>query len=385
MSVRTGGARGRTSGPGASYAAHRDAIDGAIRRVLESGWYITGDEVAAFEREFATYVGVGHGVGTGSGTDALQLALRACGLGPGDAVVTVSHTAVATVAAIELAGAVPVLVDIDPDHFTLDPERLAETVRAADGRGEVRIKAVIPVHLYGQPADMPAIMDVARRYGLYVVEDCAQAHGAELHNRRVGRWGDIAAFSFYPTKNLGAFGDAGALLTDDNALATRARLLREYGWRERYVSEIPGLNSRLDEIQAAVLRVKLPHLDRENGHRREMARRYDDALASGLVMPPAVRPGGTHVYHQYVVRSRRRDAVRAWLADREVPTQVHYPLPIHLQPAYRRRVAIGAGGLANTERVCREILSLPIGAHLLPADVEAVAAILETAPIDREP
>jgi dTDP-4-amino-4,6-dideoxygalactose transaminase len=380
MSVR---AQMRTSGPGASYAAHRDAIDGAVRRVLESGWYIAGEEVAGFEREFAAYVGVGHAVGTASGTDALHLGLRACGVGPGDAVVTVSHTAVATVAAIELAGAVPILVDIDPDTFTLDPERLAATVAAANGPGGARIKAVIPVHLYGQPADMPAIMDVARRRGLWVVEDCAQAHGARLHDRRVGRWGHVAAFSFYPTKNLGAFGDGGALLTDDEGLAGRARLLREYGWRERYVSEVPGLNSRLDEIQAAVLRVKLPHLDHENVRRREVAGRYDDTLTTGIVVPPAVRPGSLHVYHQYVVRSRWRDDVRAWLGDRGVPTQVHYPQPVHLQPAYRRRVAVGAGGLGNTERVCREILSLPIGAHLTPGDVEAVAGILATAPIGR--
>ena len=380
MSVR---AQARAGGPGASYAAHREGIDGAIRRVLESGWYITGDELAGFEREFAAYIGVGHAVGTGSGTDALQLGLRACGVGPGDGVVTVSHTAVATVAAIELVGAVPVLVDIEPDHFTLDPERLAATVRAAGGRGRVRIKAVIPVHLYGQPADMPAIMDVARRHGLYVVEDCAQAHGAALHDRRLGRWGHVAAFSFYPTKNLGALGDGGALLTDDEALARRARLLREYGWQERYVSEIPGLNTRLDEIQAAVLRVKLPHLDHENVQRLGVARRYDEALATGLVIPPVVRPGSLHVYHQYVVRSERRDDVRAWLADRGVRTQIHYPLPVHLQPAYQRRVGLGAGGLGHTERVCREILSLPIGAHLAPAEVEAVAAALETAPVDR--
>jgi dTDP-4-amino-4,6-dideoxygalactose transaminase len=377
MSVRT-----RASGPGASYAAHRDAIDGAVRRVLESGWYIGGEEVAGFEREFAAYVGVGHAVGTGSGTDALQLGLRACGVGPGDAVVTVSHTAVATVAAIELVGAVPVLVDVEPEHFTLDPERLASTVRAAGGRGAGRIKAVVPVHLYGQPADMPAITDVARRHGLYVVEDCAQAHGAALHDRRAGQWGHVAAFSFYPTKNLGALGDGGALLTDDEALAARARLLREYGWRERYVSEIPGLNSRLDELQAAVLRVKLPHLDHENERRRQVARRYDEALATGLAMPPAVRPGSRHVYHQYVARSGRRDDVRAWLAGRGVSTQVHYPVPVHLQPAYRGRVAVGAGGLEHTERACREIVSLPIGAHLAPADVEAVAGILATAPRD---
>jgi dTDP-4-amino-4,6-dideoxygalactose transaminase len=362
------------SGPGAVYAAHRHEIDRAIQRVLESGRYILGEEVEAFERDYAAYIGVRHAVGTGSGTDALHLGLRACGVGPGDRVITVSHTAVATVAAIEMCGAVPVLVDIDPRSLTLDPARGAAAIERDACRS--RLKAVIPVHLYGQPADMPALMDLARRHHLFVIEDCAQAHGATLDGRRVGGWGHVAAFSFYPTKNLAAFGDGGAVLTDDDGLAANLRLLRQYGWRQRYVSEVAGLNSRLDEIQAAVLRVNLAHLDAENRRRRELARLYDAALAVGPVARPAARAGTEHVYHQYVVRTERRDALRDFLAGRGIATQIHYAVPVHLQPAYHGRVGIGEGGLALTERACREIVSLPIGPHLTEAQVGHVTAAI---------
>jgi dTDP-4-amino-4,6-dideoxygalactose transaminase len=354
--------------PGAGYLAYKDEIDAAVRRVLGSGWYILGQEVAAFEEEFARYLGARYAVGVGSGTDALHLALRACGVGPGDAVITVSHTAVATVAAVELAGAAPVLVDIDSRSFTLDPGRLEEAV--AEHRG--RLKAIIPVHLYGHPADMPAVMDVARRHDLTVIEDCAQAHGAALAGRKVGTWGHLAAFSFYPTKNLGALGDGGAVVTNDPRTAERARLLREYGWRERYRSEVAGMNTRLDELQAAVLRVKLRHLDRENARRRELARLYDAALSATPLLLPQVRGDAEHVYHLYVVRGRRRDDLRAFLKARAVGTAVHYPEPVHLQPAYRGRVALGGGRLPETERACREILSLPMYPQMTDAQAEYV-------------
>jgi dTDP-4-amino-4,6-dideoxygalactose transaminase len=367
------GTRG-PGGPGALYAAHKSEIDRAIQRVLDSGRYILGQEVEAFEREFAAYIGVRHAVGTGSGTDALHLALRACGIGPGDAVITVSHTAVATVAAIEMCGAAPVLVDIDPRSLTIDPGRVAMTLEQA--ALPHRIKAVIPVHLYGQPADMPALREVARRHHLHVVEDCAQAHGAALEGRRLGAWGDVAAFSFYPTKNLAAFGDGGAVLTDDDDVAARLRLLRQYGWRQRYVSEVPGWNSRLDELQAAVLRVNLSHLDVQNRYRRDLARAYDAALASAPVERPVVRPGAEHVYHQYVIRTERRDSLKDFLADQGIPTQIHYPVPVHRQPAYRARVGVGEGGLSFTERVCREIVSLPIGPHLTRVEVGQIAAAI---------
>lgn len=350
--------------PLAQYLAHRAEVDEAIGRVLAGGRYILGPEVEAFEAEFAAYVGVRFGVGVASGTDALVLALRAAGVGPGDEVVTVSHTAVATVAAIELAGARPVLVDIEPDYYTLDPARLERAIGP-------RTRAVVPVHLYGQPAELGPILEVARRYGLRVVEDCAQAHGAVYRGRRVGAWGDLGAFSFYPTKNLGGLGDGGMVVTDDPELAGRLRLLREYGWAERYVSSLPGFNSRLDELQAAVLRVKLRHLEADNRRRAEIAARYDAGLAGTAVRPPKVRPGATHVYHLYVVRSWRREELRAFLAMRGVGTAVHYPVPVHLQPAYRGRVRV-AGSLAETERAAREVLSLPIYPELTDREVATV-------------
>jgi dTDP-4-amino-4,6-dideoxygalactose transaminase len=338
--------------------------------VLEGGWYILGQEVTAFEEEFARYLGAAHAVGVGSGTDAIHLALRACGVGPGDAVLTVSHTAVATVAAIELAGATPVLVDIDPETCTLDPNHLKVVLAAWTGP---RPRAVIPVHLYGHPADLPAILEVARRHDLVVIEDCAQSHGATLDGRKTGTWGHVAAFSFYPTKNLGALGDGGAVVTSDPGLAQRARLLREYGWRERYVSELPGMNTRLDELQAAVLRVKLRHLDRENARRRALARLYDARLGGTPLALPRARGAVEHVYHLYAVRGAERDDLRAYLKGRAVGTAVHYPVPVHLQPAYAGRRLDRGRGLPETERVCRETLSLPLHPQLADGQAEYVS------------
>jgi dTDP-4-amino-4,6-dideoxygalactose transaminase len=358
--------------PRASYLAHRAAIDAAIARVLEGGSYILGPELEAFERSFAAFLGAAHAVGVASGTDALVLALKALGVAPEDYVAAPSHTAVATVAAIELAGARPLLVDIEPAAMTLDPASLARAFAAPPGR----IAAVIPVHLYGQAADLDAILALARRHGAHVVEDCAQAHGARLHGRRLGTWGDIAAFSFYPTKNLGALGDGGAVVTADAGLAARVRELREYGWRERYVSAVPGTNSRLDPLQAAVLGAKLPALDAENGVRSELARLYDARLAgSGLVLP-ARRADAEHVFHQYVVRHPARELLRERLAADGVGTLVHYPAPVHLQPAYRGRVAIAAGGLRESERAAATVLSLPIFPELGSARAGRVASAL---------
>jgi dTDP-4-amino-4,6-dideoxygalactose transaminase len=362
--------------PKANYLAHQHAIDAAVRRVLEGGWYILGPEVTAFEQEFAAAMGGTYAIGVGSGTEALHLALRACGIGPGDAVFTVSHTAVATVAAIELAGATPVLVDIDPRTFTLDPNRLEDALREYAGAGSLaaraRPRAVVPVHLYGHPADMPAILNIARRYGLRVIEDCAQAHGAALEGRQAGSWGDAAAFSFYPTKNLGALGDGGALVTHAPDLAERARLLREYGWRERYVSACPGMNSRLDEVQAAVLRVKLRYLEQENDRRRELARTYQSLLSATSLRLPHARNHTKHVYHLYVVRSKHRDQLRGFLREHAIGTAIHYPAPVHLQPAYQSRIALGPGGLHETEQACREILSLPMYPQLTEEQVRYV-------------
>jgi dTDP-4-amino-4,6-dideoxygalactose transaminase len=356
--------------PRAGYLEHRAGIDAAVRRVLESGWYIQGREAEAFEQEFAAFLGLRHAIGVGNGTDALELALRACGAGPGDLVFTVSHTAVATVAAIESAGATPVLVDVDPVTCTMDPESLRQALANAPAGTP---KAVIPVHLYGHPADLPAIVGIARGRGLAVIEDCAQAHGALLGGRLAGTFGDLAAFSFYPTKNLGAMGDGGMVATDDAALADRVRLLRQYGWRERYVSDIPGRNSRLDELQAAILRVRLPHLARENDGRRALARTYAALLAGAGLSLPETRPGAVHVFHQYAVRLPRRDELRAHLQRAGIGTLVHYPVPVHLQPAYRGRLA-AAVPLPRTEQVAREVLSLPMYPQLRDDQCRRVCA-----------
>ena len=351
--------------PKAAYIAHQVEIDAAIRRVLQSGRYILGPEVEALEGEFARYCGVEHAVGVGSGTEALHLALKALGVGPGDEVITASHTAVATVSAVELAGAAPVLVDVHPESYTVDPQAVAAAMTP-------RTRAIIPVHLYGQPADLDPLLRVARARGVALVEDCAQAHGALYRGRPVGAWGDVGCFSFYPTKNLGAIGDGGMVITRDRAIAGRVRLLREYGWRERYTSSIPGWNSRLDELQAAILRVKLGHLDADNGKRRELANLYHRRLPASIAAPPREMCYARHVYHLYVVRCPRRDDLRRYLARRGIGTAIHYAVPVHLQPAYRR-LGRGEGSLPVTERLAGEILSLPMYPELAPDQVESVA------------
>lgn len=349
----------------AEYLAVKAEIDAALQRVLESGWYILGKEVPAFESEFAAWCGVSGAVGVGNGTDALHIALRACGVGPGDEVITVAHTAVATAAAIGLTGATPVFVDIDPATYTLDPAQLAAAITP-------RTKAVIPVHLYGHPADLGGILPIARSAGLRVIEDCAQAHGAEWQGRRVGGFGDLACFSFYPTKNLGALGDGGAVAGNDPALLDRVRLLREYGWppHSRYVSEIEGMNSRLDEMQAAILRVKLAHLDAWNEHRRTLAAVYAAHLPDWVVKPEE-QPGCRHVYHLYVIRSTDRDSLREKLRTAGVATGIHYPVPVHQQAAYRHLSPVS---LPVTEEAAAEILSLPMHSTLTVAQIEQVCA-----------
>jgi dTDP-4-amino-4,6-dideoxygalactose transaminase len=362
------------SDPRSDYTASRREIDEAVLRVLSSGSYVIGDEVKKFEAEFSSYLGVHHVISVASGTDALHLALRACGVGTGDGVVTVSHTAVATVAAIELAGAGPVLIDVDAETMTMSEGALEQVIQAPPNR--LHIKAIIAVHLYGYPMQMQPVMELAHRHGLQVIEDCAQSHGASIGNRKTGTWGHLGAFSFYPTKNLGAMGDAGTVVTDDAMLAERLRGLREYGWTERYVSSIPGTNSRLDEIQAAILNVKLPRLDQANRRRGDIARKYREGLAgTGLVLP-LTPEGGDHVFHQYVVRTSHRDEFRQHLADRGVQTSVHYPVPIHLQPAYRDRIAKGSD-LSVTEAICSEIVSLPMHPYLSDEQVEQVIEVIQ--------
>jgi dTDP-4-amino-4,6-dideoxygalactose transaminase len=356
--------------PGAGYLERKLEIDTAIQHVLASGRYILGPEVESFEREFADFVGTAHAIGVANGTDAIELALRAVGVGPGDVVFTVSHTAVATVAAIELAGAIPVLVDIDPISFTMDPAALEAAIDTAISG---KPKAIIPVHLYGHPADLKAIQSIAKRHNLYLVEDCAQSHGATLDGRATGSWGDIAAFSFYPTKNLGTIGDGGMVVTDNTALAEQVRLLQQYGWKERYISEVPGLNSRLDELHAAILRVKLRHLASDNLRRRSVAKQYESSLSESAVTLPRERDGASHVYHQYVVRLTERDALRDHLASNGIGTLIHYAVPVHLQPAYRNRLG-DSRGLGETEKAVRQILSLPMFPQLSEEQISHVCA-----------
>ena len=355
------------------YLALKDEIDAALAAALDSGWYILGKQAAAFEAEFATYCGAGSCVGVNSGTDAIHLALRACGIGPGDEVITVAHTAVATAAAIRLAGALPVLVDIDAATYTLDPQQLEDAITPAT-------KAVLPVHLYGHPADLTAIEQIAHRRGLWLIEDCAQAHGAALDGKPLGSFGDLACFSFYPTKNLGALGDGGAVVGRDAELIERVRLLREYGWTPaaRYVSQVEGVNSRLDEVQAAVLRVRLRHLDEQNEARRRLAALYDKLLPPALVRP-VERAGCRHVYHLYVVRvpgpPGTRDDLRRDLEAAGIGTGIHYPVPIHRQPAYANG-QVRAGNLPVTEQAADEIVSLPMYPTLSEGQVEQVAAAI---------
>jgi dTDP-4-amino-4,6-dideoxygalactose transaminase len=365
--------------PRASYLARKLEIDDAILRVLSAGRYILGPEVEAFESEFAATLNAGQALGVASGTDALELALRATGIGPGDVVLTVAHTAVATTVAIRATGASPLYVDVDPEHGLIDPRRIEETLAAAS-KGALpvtlaSIRAVVPVHLYGRCADMPAIMDLARSYDLRVIEDCAQAHGAVMDNRAAGTWGDCGSFSFYPTKNLGAFGDGGALVSANPALLAQARLLREYGWRRRYVSDIEGVNSRLDELQAAILRVKLVGLADANARRVALASIYRDGLNNAAVTVAGDSEPGRHVYHQFVVRCPDREGLRVWLGEQDIGTLVHYPTAIHQQPAYANP-DFAPLPLPHTEHWAREVVSLPIFPELPIEDARRVVDVV---------
>jgi dTDP-4-amino-4,6-dideoxygalactose transaminase len=360
--------------PKLGYLAHKKEIDAAIQQVVESGLYILGPNVTRFEEQFASFIGASYCIGVGNGTDALIIALRACGIGPGDGVITVSHTAVATVAAIDVVGAIPILVDVDPVLFTMDLEKLEETIKIHQG---CKIKAIIPVHIYGQPVDMVSLLKIAEGHGLSVIEDCAQAHGAEFGNRRVGSFGHIAAFSFYPTKNLGALGDGGAIVTSDERIAEKARMLRQYGWKRRYISDTPGSNTRLDELQAAILQVKLQYLHLDNERRRNLARVYSRELEKNELQVPRELPGARHVYHQYVIRTARRDDLKSRLSLNSIETAILYPVPIHEQAGYKDRVIIGTGGLGETERICNEILSLPVYPELKDEQLNSVISIIQ--------
>lgn len=360
--------------PKANYLAYKDEIDSAMSQVLESGYYLAGEQTSAFEAEFAAYIGVEHGVAVGSGTEALHLALRAADVGSGDEVITVSHTAVATVAAIELAGATPVFVDIDPASFTMEVSQLEAVITPHS-------KAIIPVHLYGHSVDMAPLMSIARAHGLLVIEDCAQSHGAKVDGRSTGSWGDLAAFSFYPTKNLSALGDAGMVITNNDGLAHKLQLLRQYGWEERYISAIPGMNSRIDEMQAAILRVKLRHLNEDNFRRGEIACRYTGALselaAESVIEVPQVATNAQHSFHQYVIRTELRDSLQGYLRGQGIIALIHYPAPVHLQPAYQNRIPLRIP-LPQTESIIPRILSLPLYPELEDRSISLVADEMHT-------
>ena len=354
------------------HAAIRPELDAAVARVLDRNRYVLGPEVEAFEAEFAAYLGVQHVVGVGSGTDAITLTLRALGIGPGDEVITASFTAAPTVAAIVAAGATPVMADVDPATRTLDPTAAAAAITP-------RTRALLPVHLYGQPAAIVPLHDVAARHGLVLVEDAAQAHGAEADGRKAGGLGDVACFSFYPTKNLGALGDGGAVATDDAALAERLQRLRHLGQSARYVHEEPVTHSRLDELQAALLRVKLTHLDAWTAERRMLAARYATLLRNRtLPLQLPWEPEGTICcWHQYVVEAPEgeRDALQERLREAGIGTDVHYPTPVHLQPGYTGYGA-GEGSLPVSERLARTVMSLPIFPGLTYDEQTRVAAAL---------
>jgi dTDP-4-amino-4,6-dideoxygalactose transaminase len=350
-------------------------LDAATLRVARSGHYLLGPELEAFESAFAAYCHNAHCVGVGSGSAALELALRALDIGAGDEVIVPAHTYIATWLAVSATGARPVPVEPAEDSFLLDYDLLEAAVTA-------RTRAVLPVHLYGHPIDLDAVCRFADRHGLAVIEDAAQAQGARYRGRPVGS-GHLVAFSFYPGKNLGALGDAGAIVTDDPELADKMRLLRNYGSREKYVHELRGTNSRLDEIQAAVLAAKLPYLDDWNERRRAVARRYNEAFADlpGLITPD-VAPWAEHIWHQYVLRVADRAALRDRLTEAGVGTLIHYPVANHLTPAYAGERLAPAGGLPRTERLVREVLSLPIGPHLGPEAVEQVVDAVRAAALD---
>lgn len=352
-----------------AYDELRAELDAAYHRVMESGWVLLGRELEAFEREYAASIGARHCIGVANGLEAMQLVLMAWGIGPGDEVIVPSHGYIATWLAVSHAGATPVPCEPDPATYNLDPARLEAALSP-------RTKAILPIHLYGQTADMVAINAIARRHGLRVLEDAAQSHGALCHGRAAGALGDAAGISFYPSKNLGALADAGAVTTEDDALADRIRHLRNYGSKIRYHHEFQGLNSRLSELQAAFLRVKLPRLAEWNQRRTRLAARYQEGLADlpGITLPQ-VPAWSTPVWHLYVIRSAQRDALQQHLGARGIGTQIHYPIPPHLSGAYAKS-GWKPGDFPLAERYAQEVLSLPIGPHVSVDQVEEVCAAI---------
>jgi dTDP-4-amino-4,6-dideoxygalactose transaminase len=353
----------------ATYAELKDEMDAAYHEVMDSGWYLLGAQLEAFEREFAEYTATKHCIGVGNGLDALHLSLLAMGIKAGDEVIVPSNTYIATWLAASYAGATPVPVEPDPQTYNLDPDCIEAAITS-------RTRAIIPVHLYGQPADMDPILSIARKHNLRVLEDAAQAHGARYKGCRVGGLGDAAGWSFYPGKNLGAFGDGGAVTTNDDELAGRLRMLRNYGSRMKYINELQGFNSRLDEIQAAMLRVKLRHLDAWNTRRSAIANLYLEALKNTDVILPFVPQWTEPVWHLFVVRSRQREQLQQYLQHAGIATLIHYPIPPHMQEAYKE-LCISEGSLPLAEQIHHEVFSLPIGPHLSEEQALTIIAALQ--------
>ena len=352
------------------HAEIRQEISEAIERVFESGRFVLGDEGAAFETEFSSYIGAKHGIGVNSGSDALFLALKALGIDKNSEVITVSHTFVSTVDSIVRCGAKPVFVDVEPDTYCIDTAKIEEKITE-------RTKAILPVHLYGHPADLDEVLKIAKQHDLSVVEDACQAHGAEYKGRKVGSFGDVACFSFYPVKNLGACGDGGIVTTNESSLAERVKLLRNYGQSKKYHHDLVGINSRLDELQAAILRVKLSRLDEWNEKRRRLAELYKELLEHTDVVLPFERTYAKHAYHLFVIRLAERDKCQRLLQKRGIQTQIHYPIPVHKQKAYTEFES--AKDLSVTEMICSEILSLPLYPSLTDEEVTYIGGATKDA------
>ena len=349
------------------YNEIKEEIESAVNRVLASGWYIMGEELTKFEEEFSQYTNTGYSIGVNSGSDALLLAIMALGIGNGDEVLTVSHTFISTVDSIVRSGAKPIFIDIEPDTYCIDPAQIEQNITK-------RTKAIIPVHLYGHSANMSPIMEIAKKYNLHVIEDACQAHGAKYEGKNLGGIGDIGCFSFYPTKNLGAYGDAGMVVTNDSQLADKIRMLRNYGQPQKNVHSFLGINSRLDEIQSAILRVKLKFLDQWNQKRREIAGQYNSLLSESDIVKPIEKYYAEHVYYLYVIRCKQRILLQKHLSQQKIHTQIHYPTPVHNQSSYRH-LSHGAN-LPVTEEICKEILSLPMHPWLTEDDIHTIVEVI---------
>ena len=355
--------------PSAQFQSYESEIEAAVLSVMRGNRFILGQEVDQLEQEFASYIGTAQAIGVANGTDAIELALRALDIGAGDEVITVSHTAVATVAAIESAGATPVLVDVEVQFCTLNPLQLEEVITS-------KTKAIVAVHLYGQAADLEAIQVFCQLNGLYLIEDCAQAHGAKYKGKRLGSIGDVGCFSCYPTKNLGAIGDAGLITTNNVNVAKKIRMLREYGWSNR-VSQYAGRNSRLDEIQASILRVKLKYLDSDNEKRRQLATCYNEHLANLSIKLPEIRSEVLPVFHLYVIQVTKQQKLIEYLLNNGIQAGIHYPVPVHLQPAYRGCISV-ANDMHATEALAKKIVSLPMYPELSINQVQKITTVIKS-------